>query len=118
MYIIVMDITFADKKLKKWANNNSLAVQKMGERKAKIYQKRLSDIAATNNFTDLEFLPGRFHQLTDNLKDKWACDLDHPYRLIFEPAEKPIPKDEDGKQILIKIKSIEIVEISNYHKEG
>jgi len=113
-----MIITFADKKLKKYANNNSLAVQKMGDKRAKFYQKRLEDLKDAASFADLEHLPGRFHQLTENRKDQWSCDLDHPYRLIFEPAEDPIPKDKDGKQILIEIKSIEIIEVTNYHKEG
>jgi proteic killer suppression protein len=97
---------------------NSMAVQKMGAKRAKLYQKRLDDIAAAESFVDLEYLPGRFHQLTENRKDQWSCDLDHPYRLIFEPAEVPIPKDEHGKQILIEIKSLEIIEVTNYHKEG
>lgn len=113
-----MIITFADRNLKKYANDNKLAVKKMGVKRAKIYQRRLDDMAAANSFADLEYLPGRFHQLSENMKDKWACDLDHPYRLIFEPAEVPIPKDEDGKQILIEIKSLEIIEVTNYHKEG
>ncbi|MCK4663257.1 MAG: killer suppression protein HigA [Bacteroidales bacterium] len=76
-----MIITFADKKLKKYANNNSVAVQKMGAKRAKLYQKRLDDMAATESFVDLKHLPGRFHQLTENRKDQWSCDLDHPYRL-------------------------------------
>ena len=113
-----MNIIFADKKLKQYANDNSLAIKKMGDKRAKIYQKRLSDIAAAESFADFEFLPGRFHQLKNNLKDKWACDLDHPYRLIFEAAEKPIPTGKSGKHILVEIKSIEIVRISDYHKEG
>ena len=113
-----MIITFADRNLKKYANNNVLAIKKMGAKRAKLYQKRLGDMAASESFADFEFLPGRFHQLTRNLKDKWTCDLDHPYRLIFEPTEVPIPKDEDGKQILIEIKSLEIIEITDYHKKG
>ncbi len=113
-----MIITFADRNLRKYANNNKLAIKKMGAKRAKLYQKRLDDIATAESFADFEFLPGRFHQLTGNLKDKWVCDLDHPYRLIFEPAEVPIPKDEDGKQILIEIKSLEIIEITDYHKKG
>lgn len=113
-----MIITFADRNLRKYANNNKLANKKMGAKRAKIYQKRLDDMAAADSFADLEFLPGRYHQLSENRKDKWACDLDHPYRLVFEPAEVPIPKGEDGKQILIEIKSLEIIEVINYHKEG
>ena len=90
----------------------------MGDKRAKLYQKRLEDMADAQSFADLEHLPGRFHQLTENRKDQWACDLDHPYRLIFEPAEKPIPKDDDGKQVLAEIKCIEIIEVTNYHKGG
>ncbi len=113
-----MIITFADRNLRKYANNNTLAIKKMGPKRAKIYQKRLEDMAATESFSDLKFLPGRFHQLSENRKDNWACDLDHPYRLVFEPADEPIPKDKDGKQILIEIRSLEIIEVTNYHKEG
>jgi len=113
-----MIITFADRNLRKYANNNKLAIKKMGVKRAKIYQKRLGDMAAALSFVDLTFLPGRFHQLTGNRKDKWACDLDHPYRLVFEPSVVPIPKDADGKQILILINSLEILEVINYHKEG
>ena len=113
-----MIITFADRKLRKYANNNSAAIQKMGVKRAKLYQQRLSDMAAAENFDDLKHLPGRFHQLSNNRTNQWACDLDHPYRLIFEPAEIPIPTDEHGKQILIEIKNVEIIEITNYHKEG
>ena len=58
---------------------------------------------------------GRFHELTGNRKGQWACDLDHPYRLIFKPQESPIPTDKDGKFIWIKILGIEVVEIKDYH---
>jgi len=113
-----MIITFADKKLRKYANNNRLAAQKMGDRRAKLYQKRLEDLKDAVSFADLEHLPGRFHQLIENRKDQWSCDLDHPYRLIFEPAEDPIPKDKNGKQLLTEIKNLEIIEVTDYHKEG
>ncbi len=113
-----MIITFADRNLRKYANNNKLANKKLGTKRAKLYQKRLDDMAASESFADFEFLPGRFHQLIGNFKNKWACDLDHPYRLLFELTEIPVPMDEDGKQILIKIKSLEIIEITDYHKKG
>lgn len=113
-----MIITFADRNLRKYANDNKLAIKKMGVKQAKIYQKRLDDMATALSFGDLKFLPGRFHQLTGNRKDCWACDLDHPYRLVFEPAVNPIPKDTDGKQMLNSINSLEVLEVTNYHKEG
>jgi proteic killer suppression protein len=90
----------------------------MGARRAKLYKKRLDDMVAVESFIDLEHLPGCFHQLSENRKDQWSCDLDQPYRLIFRPAKNPIPKNDDSKQVLIEIKSVEIIEITNYHKEG
>jgi len=56
--------------------------------------------------------------LKNNRKGQWACDLDHPYRLIFEPQENPVPENDDGQYIWLKIRGVEIVEIDNYHKEG
>lgn len=112
-----MNITFADNKLRKYANDNRLAVRKMGAQRARLYQRRLEDMADVESFAELKELPGNYHQLTENRKDQWACDLDQPYRLIFEPSEDPIPKDQHGNQILIEIKSLEILEIENYHKE-
>jgi len=82
----------------------------------KYIKKRLDDLATAESFADLEFLPGRFHQLKENRKDQWSCDLDHPYRLIFIPNENPIPKNESGVQILIEIQSAEIIEIEDTRK--
>jgi proteic killer suppression protein len=112
-----MNITFADNKLRKYANDSRLAVRKLGTLRAKLYKRRLEDMADAGSFAELKELPGNYHQLTENKKDQWACDLDQPYRLVFEPGETPIPKDMHGNQILIEIKSLEILEIDNYHKE-
>ncbi len=112
-----MIITFVNKKLKQYANDNKMAIKKLGPARAKKFLMRLDDIAAIESFSDLEYLPGKYHQLKENRKDQWACDLDQPYRLIFEPGINPIPKDKDGKQILNEIKILDIIEIVNYHKE-
>ncbi len=110
-----MIITFTDNKLRRFANDNKLAVKKLGLHRAKLYQRRLEDLADAESFADLKELPGRYHKLKENRKGQWACDLDHPYRLIFEPALKQIPEDKNGNQILIEIKSLEIIEIIDYH---
>lgn len=87
----------------------------MGPRRADLFNKRLGDPHNAITLEDVRYLPGRYHELTGNRKGQWACDLDHPYRLIFEPQEKPIPADKDGKYIWLEIKGVEIIEVSNYH---
>jgi proteic killer suppression protein len=110
-----MDITFADKKLEKWANNFAFAQQKLGNDRAIKYHQRLGDLRDAESFNDLQFLPGNFHNLSANRKGQWACNLDHPYRLIFEPGINPVPVNEHGTPILTEIKIVDIVEIVDYH---
>jgi len=110
-----MVIIFADKKLRKYANDISLATRKLGAKRAKLYQQRLEDLADSESFKDLEHLPGKYHPLKGDRKGQWSCDLDHPYRLIFEPATKPAMTDKHGALVLIKIVDVEIIEIVDYH---
>lgn len=110
-----MIITFGDRKLNKYANDDRLAVKSLGKRVAEIYKRRLDDLEAAELLEDVRYLPGRFHELKENRKGQWACDLVHPYRLIFTPLENPIPTDKDGKYIWVEIKGVEIVEIEDYH---
>ncbi len=113
-----MEIKFADKKLEKYANDDKLSVRKQGSKRAELYKIRLDDMYAAETYDDLRNLPGRYHELKNQRKGQWACDLDHPYRLIFTPQERPIPADKNGKFIWIEITSVEIIEITDYHKEG
>jgi proteic killer suppression protein len=110
-----MDITFEDNKLKKYANDDKKAIKKLGQKRAELYKQRLDDLKAANTLEEVRNLPGNYHELKANRKGQWACNLDHPYRLIFVPHENPIPINEDGHYIWIEIKGVEIIDIADYH---
>lgn len=110
-----MDISFSDSTLKKVVNDDSKLTQKYGAKRATLIRRRLDSLKAAETLEDVRHLPGRFHELKENRKGQWACDLDHPYRLIFVPHEDPIPTDEDGKYIWIEIKGVDVTEITDYH---
>lgn len=97
------------------ANDDRLASRKLGPLRASLFGQRLDDIRAATTLEDVRYLPGNYHELTADRKGQWACDLDHPYRLIFQPHEEPIPEDENGRYIWIEITGVEIIEITNYH---
>lgn len=97
------------------ANDERLAIKKLGLRRAELYKIRLDDLAAAVNLDAVRHLPGHYHELKEDRKGQWACDLDQPYRLIFRPHEDPIPEDDNGKYIWIEITGVEILEITNYH---
>lgn len=111
----MVDISFKNRELRRCANDDRFAVRKLGNRKAKLFKARLDDLHAANTLEDVRHLPGRYHELTGDRKGQWACDLDHPYRLIFEPYEAPIPENESGQYLWIEIKGVEVIEITDYH---
>ncbi|MCB0525749.1 MAG: type II toxin-antitoxin system RelE/ParE family toxin [Saprospiraceae bacterium] len=110
-----MKISFSERTLKKVANEDRKLFKEYGQKRGKLIKKRLDALAAADNLEELRNAPGHFHELKENRKGQWACDLDQPYRLIFVPHEEPIPTDEDGKYIWIEIKGVDVTEITDYH---
>jgi proteic killer suppression protein len=112
-----MNISFYSKKLEKLANDDRKLLKEYGKVMASKIRLRLTQLRDANTLEDVRSLPGRFHELTDNRKGQWACDLVQPYRLVFEPHEKPVLVDDHGCYIWVAIKGVEIIEITDYHKE-
>lgn len=110
-----MDIFFQSKKLEKIASNPRKCLKELGKQRADLFLRRIQELHKAYTLEDVRYLPGHYHELVEERKGQWACDLDQPYRLIFEPHEDPIPTDANGKYIWIEIKGVEIIEIVNYH---
>ena len=110
-----MKITFATTKLEKYANNHALAIKKLGNNRGNLFHQRIDDMRDIESFNDLQYLPGKFHNLSANRNGQWSCNLDHPYRLIFEPGINPVPTNEHGTPLLTEIKIVNIIEIADYH---
>ena len=111
-----MDISFATKELKKCGNSVQYAHKKLGAPRAEIFFKRIQTLYAATCFEDLRHAPGKFHELRENRKGQWACDLDQPYRLIISPAVLP-DVDKNGRYRWESATDSIVVEIVNYHKE-
>ncbi len=112
-----MKITFADTKLGKLVNDNRKMLKEFGKLRATILIRRLTQLEDAANLEEVRNLPGNYHELRNNRKGQWGCDLDQPYRLVFTPHENPIPTNAEGQYIWLEITGIEVIEIINYHKE-
>jgi len=87
-----------------------------GGRRAKALKKRLDDLDAAIALSDMRHVPGHCHELVGDRKGHLALDLDQPYRLIFEPADDPVPTREDGGLEWTQVRVIRILEIGvDYH---
>jgi plasmid maintenance system killer protein len=111
-----VEILFQDQKLAKECNNEALLVRKYGPMRAKLLRRRLDVFKFADNLEVLRFLPQvRCHELKGNREGTLAVDLDHPYRLIFEPADNPIPRKPDGGLDWIGVTAIRVLTVENYH---
>lgn len=110
-----MKITFSDKTLKKVINDDRKLTKKHGQLRARLIKRRLDSLHAAETLEDIRHLPGRFHELIGNRKGEWACDLDHPFRMIFVPHEVPIPVDNNGRYVWAEIRGVDVIEIIDYH---
>jgi proteic killer suppression protein len=109
-----MKISFRTKKLAKILNNSKNIDRHYGKSAKKI-KMRMDDMLMAENMEVLLSLPGRHHPLTGNREGQFACDLSHPFRLIYEPNQEPLPIDENRNLIYNQITIIEIIEITDYH---
>ena len=111
-----MDVYFRTSKFRKHTQTIASAQREWGERRGKLLRRRLDELVSLTNLAMIRQLPGpRCHELTGNLKGKLAVDLDHPCRLLFEPANDPIPRKYDGGLDWNKVTAITVTDILDYH---
>ena len=113
-----MDISFKRTKLEKEFNEGK-RLKTYGSRRAKVISIRLAELRAAVSLHDLGppyHGPGRCHELTGNRKGQLSVDLDHPYRLIFEPNHDPVPRKNDGGLDWKQITAIIITGIEDTHE--
>ncbi len=71
--------------------------KQLGPVMARKLQQRLMELKAAESLADISNLPPpRCHELINDRAGQFSVDLLHPYRLLFIPADEPVPRREDG----------------------
>ncbi len=110
-----MEVAFANQRLHRLCNSASRLRGEYGPRMATLIQRRLADLVAADNLEIMRSVPGRCHELKQNLSGLIAVDLVHPDRLVFEPTDDPRPEKADGGLDWSRVTRITIVGIGDYH---
>jgi proteic killer suppression protein len=110
-----MDITFASSKLEKIFNAERLLKKEYGEN-GRVIMRRMILLRAAKNLAEIPSVkPERCHPLKGNRKGQYAVDLKHPYRLVFNIQNNPIPLLDDDGVDLAKVDAIKILSVEDYH---
>lgn len=117
-----MDIQFKTKRLQDTCNDKKKRDRAYGPERSAILLKRLVQMSNAETLEEFKLVHPRAHPLKADRKGEWAADLDHPYRLIFEPVPDPIGADgesaAEGKQAAVpsRIQVVRILEVGvDYH---
>jgi proteic killer suppression protein len=111
-----VDVLFQDQKLAKVCNSEPLLIRKYGPVCARLIRRRLDEFRAADDLEVLRCLPQlRCHELKGNREGTLAVDLDHPYRLIFEPANDPTPRKPDNGLDWNRVTAIRVLSVEDYH---
>ena len=111
-----MDVTFRNTKLRKIFESQSSLKRKYGPRNGLKIASHLAYLRLMSNLASVPSTkPFRCHQLSGDRDEQFAVDLVHPYRLVFEVAHDPIPRDEFGGVDKLRVTAIMIMEVIDYH---
>ena len=110
-----MDILFITQHLKKEFTDPKKLLKVHGAKRTKIIKRRMATLRAADSLVDLRLLPGHCHELTGDRAGQITIALDGPYRLIFEPANEPVPRLQDGGLDWDRVTAIRILEVVDYH---
>ncbi len=98
-------------------NDSTRLVKRHGPRQAERIRRRLDELRAAPNLEIIRTLPQtRCHELKGNRAGQLSVDLVHPDRLIFEPANEPIPKKEGGGLDWSRVTAVEIIGVEDTHE--
>lgn len=111
-----MDIGFKTKALEKVCNDFSECRKRYGDRCAKKIMQRLMELQAADNlFIVSRFPPTKLHSIDGIMTDSFAVYAEHPFRIVFEIGDYPIPRKPDGGVDAAKVTYIIITFIGDYH---
>jgi len=113
-----LEIKFIRKRLADICNSEKALVAEFGRDNAKKIKMRLNELYSVDNLSQISHLPPpRRHALHNDRDGQYSVDVKQPYRLIFEPANNPLPVNAEGNVDLTKITDITILEVVDYHGE-
>lgn len=108
-----MEISFADAGLKALCEKPAVARKRLGDACSRKLRARLADLSAAASVREL--VAGRPHPLRGERLGQLALDLAGGTRLVFEPADDPVPRDKDGSIDWSHVTSVRIIHVGDYH---
>ena len=110
-----MEISYINSRIQKICTDEKVARKTLGPEGAKVLKQRIEQMLYAENLEKLRFAPGDWHELSGDRKGQFACSLRGLRRLVFIPANNPVPTKPDGGIDWSEITIVMNIEIVDYH---
>ena len=111
----VIDIEWGDRKLERAQRRERDGRRLLGPERWSAFKRRLRTLEVADCLADVRNAPGRFHPLGADNAGEWAARLSPNWRLVFEPADAPLPTLPDGGVDTRNVRLVRILRVEDYH---
>lgn len=108
-------VDWAERKLRKAQTSDSAGQRLLGDERWSALKRRIRTLESADTLADLHGLPGNFHPLGVDRAGEWSANLSPNWRVIFEPAEDPLPTLTDGGLDLTSVRYVRVLRVEDYH---
>ena len=111
-----MDVSYRTAKLQKIFDSGTQLIRKYGPRNGLKITSHLAYLRLISSLTSVPSTkPFRCHQLSGDRDEQFAIDLVQLFRLVFEVAHDPVPREKIGGIDKERVTAIRIMEVIDYH---
>jgi proteic killer suppression protein len=109
-----IEILFPTADLQRLCEQQKVAVRRLGPESARKLRTRLADLLAASAVGDL--VAGHPHPLKGDRAGQFAVSLAGAHRLVFEPANDPMPRSQqEGAIDWARVTRVRVVFVGDYH---
>jgi len=109
-------ITFKTRRLQKECSSEREMIRAFGQPCAAKLKRRLAVLEAAQSLADVpKQRPERCHALKADRQGQFAVDVEHPFRLVFEPVDPGACTSDSGNIDESQVKAIRILAVEDYH---
>lgn len=91
------------------------ASKKFGAEKAKMLQRRREQMTFAPTLKDFKDVHVHCEALTGDMAGEWSVRLTANWRLVFELADEPLPRKEDGGIEITQVEAVRLLRVEDYH---
>lgn len=109
-----MELTFKSSQLQRLLESQKLLRKKFGSKSERVIMRQMFLLDSAESIQDMLSGIGGWHELEAERKGQCAGNAGGGKRIIVKP-NPPVPTKQDGGTDWTKVKSVQVVEVEDYH---